>query len=217
MRRAATRRTRGVLGGRSDDVVRRVLDAAISELAATGYASLRMEAVAARADVHKTTLYRRWPSRVALVTAVVDRLRGPLRETPLPDTGRVEDDLLAAFALRATIAGATEGKAWARLLDERHVPELATIVDAAIAGRRKEWRALVTRAIRRGELPAGTDPELVLQFVRAIVDARPSTGNDAWRTRAVRTVLAGARAGTLVRKRLIQGTIRDARDGIRSK
>lgn len=198
MSRAATRRTRGVLGGRSDDVVRRVLDAAVAELADGGWAGLHMEAVAARAEVHKTTLYRRWPSRVALVTAVVERLQRPLREAPLPDTGRIEDDLLAAFARRATIAGATEGRAWARLLDERHVAELAPIVEGAVAGRRKEWRALVTRAIRRGELPKGTDPELVLQFIRAIVDARPSGGSDAFRARAVRTVLAGARAGTLV-------------------
>ncbi|MBL8718510.1 MAG: TetR/AcrR family transcriptional regulator [Myxococcales bacterium] len=199
MRRAGPRRTQGVLGGRSDEVVRRVLDAAIAEVARVGYAGLHMEAVAALADVHKTTLYRRWPSRGALIAAVVERLRGPQRDRPLPDTGRLEDDLLAAFALRATIAGATEGKAWARLLDERHTPELAPIVEAAVAGRRKEWRAMITRGIERGELPEGTDPELVLHFIRAIVDARPASASSAWRAAAVRTVVAGARAGTLVR------------------
>ena len=198
MRRAPTRRTRGLLGGRSDEVVRRVLEAAVEELAANGYAGLRMEAVAARAEVHKTTLYRRWPSRPALVMAVVERLHGPLQETPLPNTGRLEEDLLAAFARRASVAGGAEGKAWARLLEEQHVPEVAAIVGATIAERRKEWLAMVTRAVRRGELPAGTDPDLVLQFIRTLVDARPAAGAEL-RARAVRTVLAGARVGTLLR------------------
>jgi len=54
--------------------------------------------VASRAAVNKTTIYRRWPSRAALVTALVDRMRAPLRASPLPDTGRLESDLVEAFA-----------------------------------------------------------------------------------------------------------------------
>ena len=49
--------------------------------------------------------------------------------------------------------------------------------------------------------PRGTDLQLVLDFVRAIVDGRPFTSrlDRTWLTLAVRTVIAGARAGTLTR------------------
>ncbi len=197
------RRTQGILGGRSDEVVRRVLDAAVVELAGAGYTGFRMDAVAARAAVNKTTIYRRWPSRAALVAALVDRMRTPLRESPLPDTGKLENDLVEAFTRRFNVGRKVEGRAWARLLDERYRPEVEAIIGGAVSERRDEWRSMVTRGIDRGELPARTDARLLLELVRAIVDSRSPSGrlDAAWLTVAVRTVIAGARAGTLVRGR----------------
>jgi AcrR family transcriptional regulator len=156
------RRTQGILGGRSEQVVRRVLDAALVELARSGYAGFRMEGVASRAAVNKTTIYRRWPSRAALVTALVDRLRTPLRESPLPDTGQLESDLVDAFTRRFAFGRKVEGRAWARLLDERYRPEVEAIIGEAVAERRDEWRSMVTRGIDRGELPPRTDAQLLL-------------------------------------------------------
>jgi AcrR family transcriptional regulator len=194
------RRTRGVLGGRSDVVVQRVLRAALGELARSGYAAFRMDEVAARAGVHKTTIYRRWPTRAALVAAVVERMRAPLRESPLPDTGRLEDDLVLAFARRFRSGRTVAGRAWARLLDERHTRDVRALLGDAVEERAGEWRAMVARACDRGELPRGTDAQAVLHFVRAIVDARGAGGrlDEAWLQRAVRTVVAGAKAGTLI-------------------
>lgn len=199
----SSRRTRGILGGRSEQVVRRVLDAALVELAHSGYHGFRMEAVASRAAVNKTTIYRRWPSRAALVTALVDRMRVPLRDNPLPDTGQLETDLVEAFARRFTFGRKTEGRAWARLLEERYRPEVEAIVGAAVAERRSEWRAMVLRGIARNELPPRTDVQLVFDLVRAIVDSRrpAATLDTGWLTLAVRTVIAGARAGVLVQPR----------------
>ena len=201
VRRSAesSRRTQGILGGRSEQVVRRALDAAIVELARSGYAGFRMEAVASRAGVNKTTIYRRWPSRAALIAALVSRMRTPLRESPLPDTGQLESDLVEAFTRRFTFGRKREGRAWARLLEERHNPEVEAIIGDAVDERRDEWRLMVTRAIDRGDLPAGTDAQLLLDLVRAIVDSRSSSRrlDAAWLSIAVRTVIAGARAGTL--------------------
>ena len=198
----SARRTQGVLGGRSEQVVRRVLDAALRELAQSGHAGFRMEAVAATAEVNKTTIYRRWPSRAALVASVVDRMRAPLRDIPLPDTGQLERDLIEAFARRFTFGRKVEGRAWTRLLDERHDPDVEAIIGDAVNARGGEWRSMVTRAIGRGELPPRTDAQLLLDLVRAIVDARGSSRrlDKSWLTLAVRTVIAGARAGTLVRR-----------------
>jgi AcrR family transcriptional regulator len=199
----SARRTQGILGGRSEQVVRRVLDAAIVELARSGYTGFRMEEVASRAAVNKTTIYRRWPTRAALITALVDRMRTPLRENPLPDTGQLERDLVEAFTRRFTVGRKVHGRAWARLLEERYRPEVEAIIGDVVAERRDEWRSMVTRSIDRGELPPRTDPQLVLEVVRALVDSRSSSRrlDKVWLTLAVRTVIAGARAGTLVRSR----------------
>lgn len=196
----SARRTQGVLGGRSEQVVRRVLDAATVELARSGYSGFRMDWVATTASVNKTTIYRRWPNRAALVAALVARMRTKLRATPLPDTGRLESDLVEAFALRFTAGRNVERRAWMRLLDERHSPEVKSLIGEAVDQRRDEWSAMITRAIDRGELPRGTDARLLLHLVRAIVDARGSSPrlDVEWLTVAVRTIVAGARAGTLV-------------------
>ena len=197
----SARRTQGILGGRSEQVVRRVLDAAILELAHSGHAGFRMDAVASRAEVNKTTIYRRWPNRAALVAAVVERMRAPLHSSPLPDTGQLEGDLVEAFARRFSVGRKVEGRAWKRLLEERHVPDVEAIIGDAVNERRDEWRSMITRAIDRGEVPPGTDARLLLDLVRAIVDARGSSRrlDTTWLTLAVRTVIAGARAGTLVK------------------
>src|SRR3569623_2172380 len=197
----SARRPQGILGGRSAQVVRRVLDAALRELARSGHAGVRMDAVATAANVNKTTIYRRWPDRTARIAAVVEQMRAPLRDSPLPDTGRLESDLFQAFARRFTFGRRVEGRAWARLLDERHSPEVEAIIGDAVDGRRDEWSSMVPRAIERGELPPATEARLLLELARALADARGSASrlDTTWLTLAIRTAIAGARAGTLVR------------------
>jgi AcrR family transcriptional regulator len=213
----SARRTQGILGGRSEQVVRRALDAAVVELARSGYAGFRMDAVASRAGVNKTTIYRRWPSRAALITALVSVMRTPLRESPLPNTGQIESDLVHAFTRRFTFGRKMEGRAWARLLEERHNPEVEAIIADAVDERRDEWRLMVTRAIDRGELPPGTDAQLLLDLVRTLVDSRGSSGrlDTIWLTLAVRTVIGGARAGTLVRGRKTRSVTGQPRHSLR--
>ncbi|MFO0599931.1 MAG: TetR/AcrR family transcriptional regulator [Myxococcaceae bacterium] len=193
------RRTQGVLGGRSDQVVKRVLDAALAELAHSGFHAFRMDVVAREAGVNKTTIYRRWPTRADLVGALVERMRAPLRDQRLPDTGSLEGDLLEAFTLRFSMGRKVEGRAWARLLEERARPEVEALIGSAVDGRSAEWTGLVERAIKRKEVPTGTEPRLVLHLVRAIVDARRGSVklDRAWLELAVKTVLAAAQAGVL--------------------
>jgi hypothetical protein len=77
---------------------------------------------------------------------------------------------------------------------------------------------MVTRAIERRELPPGTDVQLLFDLVRAIVDSRRSARrlDTIWLTLAVRTVIAGARAGTLVRGRKARAAMRKPRRSPRS-
>ncbi len=70
-----------------------VLTAVWDEVAAVGYARLTMDGAAARAGTAKSVLYRRWPSRAALVHAAVRHHLRPLVEH-VQDTGDLRGDLL---------------------------------------------------------------------------------------------------------------------------
>jgi AcrR family transcriptional regulator len=201
-----------VLGGRSERVVQQVLEATVAELAESGYRAFRMDAVSVAAEVNKTTIYRRWPGKKQLVAAAVDWMRRFVHDVPLPDTGSLERDLVEAFRHRGTFAERVEGQAWARLLAEKHDPEVSAVIGDAVKERSGEWYAMVTRAVARGELPDGTDPRLLLGMLGAVVDAWNASSQGKLKTElleaAVRTIVTGARSGSLVRSKGRRGTAR---------
>ncbi|HMJ54587.1 MAG TPA: TetR/AcrR family transcriptional regulator [Polyangiaceae bacterium] len=201
--RTKTRRTRGVLGGRSERVVQQVLVATVGELAESGYRAFRMDVVSAEAGVNKTTIYRRWPGKALLVAAAVEWMRRVVHDVPLPDTGSLERDLADAFRRKMSFKDRVEGQAWARLLAEKHDPEVGSIIGDAVKERSDAWYTMVTRAVARGELPDGTDPRLLLGMLGAVVDAWNASSSGRLKAElleaAVRTVVAGARSGSLVR------------------
>ena len=90
-------------------MVKSVLEAAIAEIARVGYAALRVDEVAARAGVNKTTVYRRWPTKPALVTAAIRSLFGV--QTEPPDTGALEGDLMPSCRRAAAKVRKAEGRA----------------------------------------------------------------------------------------------------------
>jgi AcrR family transcriptional regulator len=193
---------RGVrTGGRSARVREAVLGAALHELIANGYAALNVEAVASRAGVNKTTVYRRWPT---LDDLLVDALTTWSQDAiPGPDTGSIETDLLAlgreladqlnggvgreigAIVLTAGLRSAQLREATRRFFDQQ----------AARAS------PLVTRAIDRGELPANTDTNALLATFRAPLFYRMVTTGDpvdeGLIAQTARVTLAAARAGLL--------------------
>lgn len=211
-RRTETRRTQGVLGGRSERVVQRVLEATVAELAESGYRTFRMDAVSAAAAVNKTTIYRRWPGKKQLVAAAVEWMRRFVHDVPLPDTGSLEQDLVEAFGRRVSFKDRIEGQAWARLLAEKHDPDVSVVIGDAVKERSGAWYAMVTRAVERDELPKGTDPRLLLGMLRAIVDSWTASSPGKLKAEllaaAVRTVVVGARSGSLVRSKRRRGIVR---------
>jgi AcrR family transcriptional regulator len=105
-----TRRTRGLQRGpRSVQVVESVRAATLAEMARAGYAGMTVDGVAKAAGVNRTTIYRRWPSKAALLAAVVE----PLLETyeSDPATGSVRGDLLALLLMVRDNAARPEGRA----------------------------------------------------------------------------------------------------------
>lgn len=203
-----------MLGGRSERVVQQVLEATVAELAESGYRGFRMDAVSTAAGVNKTTIYRRWPGKKQLVTAAVHWMRRFVHDVPLPDTGSLEQDLSEAFRRKVSFEDRVEGRAWARLLAEKHDPDVGAAIGGAVEERSGEWYAMITRAIARGELPRGTAPRLLLGMLAAIIDAwnvsSPRGVEPDLIDAAVRTVVLGARSGSLARSRERRRTARAA-------
>ncbi|MFB6841562.1 TetR/AcrR family transcriptional regulator [Streptomyces sp. NPDC056361] len=178
-----------------------VLEATIAELTQTGYAALTVDGVARRAGVHKTTIYRNWSDSDRLVA---DALAGHFAtDVPIPDTGAVEGDLRElARALVATMT-TPAGRALLTtvLSDAVRVPRLAEIKNALFDDRFRRAEPVVTRAVERGELPAGTDPAELLRTLAAPIYFRlVFTGepvDDTTADRAVRITLAAAHAHAL--------------------
>ncbi|OXM64720.1 TetR/AcrR family transcriptional regulator [Amycolatopsis vastitatis] len=78
-----------------------ILDATLSLLTEVGYEQLSIEAVAARSGAAKTTIYRRYRDKAALVTAAVER-RAPAKP-PQPGGKSLREDVhsLATWLARS--------------------------------------------------------------------------------------------------------------------
>ncbi|MDQ2584961.1 TetR/AcrR family transcriptional regulator [Saccharothrix yanglingensis] len=140
-----------------------ILDAAWAELTEVGYARLTMEAVAARAGTSKPVVYRRWPSRAALVLAAWGH-RVPVSSTPV-DTGDLREDLVALFTLVARRADSMMNEMIAGVMGEafRH-PEVAEVLRDRLTSKSPLSGAveqIVARAVARGELPEVEIPHRV--------------------------------------------------------
>ena len=165
----ATASARPRPGGRSARVVAAVHTATLELLAETGYESLQLPDVAKRAQVNKTTVYRRWPTKTALVADLLTSFTQ--RKVATPDTGSLQGDLeqllsdivttLADRAIRAVLYAALTGA------DDSD--DVRTTQTRFWEERFRRSGAVVDRAITRGELPPGTDPRAVLEMAASPV------------------------------------------------
>ena len=171
-----------------------ILDAVVDLLGRVGYGDLRMEQVATRAGVARSTVYRRWPTKVALVSDAVERLY--LTTIDVPDAGSLRDDLVVLLTGSYQLLASGAGRVLERLVrDSGSNPELARIVAHTIAQRRRLYQQVLNRGIARGELPASVDQGLVMDllqgplWVRLLVTGGPIGRRDV--PAVVDAVLAG--------------------------
>jgi AcrR family transcriptional regulator len=159
---AGRRRT----GGRSARVRQAVLQATVQTVAERGADAVNIAEIARQAGVHDTSIYRRWPTKEHLIFDSL--LDYSVAQLPIPDTGTLRADLLAFASLIASYAATPIGQALLKAM-------AVTDDDAALAaGRAQFWqfrldqaRAMIDRAITRGELRADTDPALAIELLIA--------------------------------------------------
>lgn len=166
---ARTRHGRTRRPGRPrEEATEQAITAAAREvLAAKGVARMSMEHVAAKAGVAKSTLYRRWPSKVELaVHAVAVRFD----EIEVGDHGSLAADMRAGIEEAATLLrDPSTGGAYAALLAEsaRDPDGVGTQVRGSLSVRLHDLVSTsVQRAIDRGEIaPDMVDVDLLADVV----------------------------------------------------
>jgi len=163
---------------RGEPVVQRVLAATMEELARVGYRALRVEDVAARAEVNKTTVYRRWPEKSALVRDALGCMADA--RFSVPDTGSLRGDLLALGSTMVGLLGSPQGQSVVRMLvAEGTDAEVADLKRSLREGREAVPLAVFAAAVARGELRPGADPHLVFRVFMGAVQHQMFFMNEA--------------------------------------
>lgn len=189
---------------RSQEADRAILTATVDLLAEHGLAAMSIEEVAARAGVSKATIYRRWPSKEPLaLDAFVASFRA---ELPLPDTGTLRGDLLAALhAWVRTVTQTPMGSMLTGLIAAaQHDPELrGAWRDRMLEPLRRRRRIMLEQAIARGEIAPSVDQEVVLDLLFGAAEHRLLLGHlpltDEFIADVVDVILAGISRPGLVR------------------
>lgn len=141
---------------RSEKATQDVIDAALDVLLEDGVARFTVDAVVARSGVAKTTVYRWWPNRQALI---LDVIHAQLTASATPNTGDTRADLAAYLAPYATTAHDTPAS---RLMPDlcaaaRRDPDLAELRDVLLTEKRQPVITILELARARGEIAAGAD------------------------------------------------------------
>jgi AcrR family transcriptional regulator len=161
-------------GGRPRDPSRDgVIRAAILRLLAeVGYGALTMDAVASEAGVGKATIYRRWRTKQDLVVDTISDLAQV--ESPVPDTGSLEEDLRAMMHAYVGIFTGPTGAAIKSLLST--IPHHPALAEAFRNGPVEVWRQgfeqVWARAEERGDVPAGTEHMIIGEVVGSVLVQR---------------------------------------------
>ena len=136
---------------RGEAVVRDVLEATREELARIGYRALRIDDVATRANVNRTTIYRRWPTKVQLVRATLRMMIDVPDDEP--DTGSIRGDLLVVARHMLGFLTSANGQVLVRMMmAEGTEAELREVVDAIRRENDVILERLFERARVRGEI-----------------------------------------------------------------
>ncbi len=146
-----------------------VLEAAIELLSEVGYRRLTIDLVSQRSGVARSTIYRHWSNIPDLAIAAFDMALGP--NPPLPDTGDIRSDLLAAYTrLSKILKRSIWGKAMPSLIEATHNdPKFKGLLPKLVDRRREASRVMLLRAKDRGELNTDANIDWILDALSGML------------------------------------------------
>jgi AcrR family transcriptional regulator len=151
---------------RSAESHQAILEATLALFAEVGLQGLSIEAIAERAGVGKTTIYRRWSSKEDMIKDALDLFRSAY---PIPDTGNIRNDLLsiAQEARDVFSRNPLVSKLVIKIMAEiKTRPEIYhAFREKLVASRMQQLRQMVQAAQERGELRPDLDATLILSLI----------------------------------------------------
>jgi AcrR family transcriptional regulator len=146
---------------RSEKAEKAIIEATLDLLAdGMGISELSIEAIAAKAGVGKTTIYRRWSNKEDLVVDALATLRAPL--PPLRGES-VRDDLIVLLDVMRSESGGSRSRCVMNIAmsEADRYPRLTErFLKRAVEPRREALRSVIERGIASGELKDGLDVEM---------------------------------------------------------
>jgi AcrR family transcriptional regulator len=142
-------------------------EAALALLAEVGYDRMTLEAVAARAQAGKTTIYRRWSGKAEMVVDALASAKGTLE---IPDTGSLAGDLRAVAIAISGAASRFDARVTLGMITALgHDVELREVFrERFVQPRTTGFQQLLERAVARGEIASDRDLEFVAQLFPAL-------------------------------------------------
>jgi AcrR family transcriptional regulator len=162
-----------------------ILRAAVEELADVGYGQVTIESIAARARVGKSTIYRHWSDKLALIADAFETFHEQL----VPDLGELPVREAVALLLRhvaEVVVDSTFSRCIPALIEgaERDT-RVRSFHHRYSAERRQALIELIRRGIRNGEVKSSIDSELATTtllgaiFYRRLMTSEPFSPDDA--------------------------------------
>lgn len=182
---------------RSEQAHRAALDATVEVLLESGVDGVTLDEVASRSGVAKSTLYRHFGTKEALVAQAA---RSCVIEHPTPDTGSLDEDLWFLFD---RYQDSEEAKRFPDLLPmlidaANRDPKMREVVDRVIDERRRPMRTVLQLAQLRGDIGKDLDLDTAIAMIvgpltyRRLVERREVSAE--FKETVLRSAIAGLRA-----------------------
>lgn len=146
-----------------------MLRSTLELLAEVGYDAVSIEAIAARAGVGKSTIYRRYTCKEDLIADAIENIR---EDVTIPDTNNLWGDIDALIQSAAQITLNPVGRQTVAMIvsSASSHPEFAQIYwTKYLQPRRQAFSVVLERAKARNEIPADLDPGLIFDIMSGIM------------------------------------------------
>ncbi|MEL6580984.1 MAG: TetR/AcrR family transcriptional regulator C-terminal ligand-binding domain-containing protein [Cyanobacteria bacterium J06621_12] len=166
---------------RNPETRKKILRAAYEMLIEVGFMDLTIEGVAARAEVGKPTIYRRWKTKSALAMDAFLEAVNP--EIAFPDTGMAKEDFRIQMQKLIGLMNSSKGEVLANVIGCGQANEelMAAFRDNWLTPRREDAKRIFKRGIERGEFKEEIDVEAAIDalysslFYRLLLKHQPLT------------------------------------------
>jgi len=152
---------------RNDHIHRLILNTALDLAFEVGFRALSVEAIAAKAGVGKTTIYRRWPNKGAVVMDAFLSIVGP--KTSFPSRDRAIESIQLQMRTQVKAFRSKYGRMIRSLVgDGQFDPEvLEAFRQRWILPRRQLARSTIELAMKQGDLRSDLDVDTVIDTLYA--------------------------------------------------